>query len=321
MTSTISPPSPLARRSSPRRSGTSSARVDRARPPHPREPLVRYTDPRGHRREVVALPGASRSVLVVDRDAATLGDRRLLAHLDADEPAANAVLVCERYLEEDPGERRRCRRVLPEDLKVSPATVRAEGDRSRIERQVVPPASETHFLDRSARTYRLELLPTRMAIPELRWRRYPRWDTDGAPQPVSVREAVACLESYEPVRTLTLRALARHRDDPEISTALLRLELERIQESPIVLNRRLRQTVLAAVERRELSMSEIAIRCGRIKRDSKGNESGETSWLARRLGILPEGGAGRCTPWIHSDVLALIARHGLGISPREVELG
>jgi hypothetical protein len=321
MTSTISPPSPLARRSAPRRNSTSSARVDRARPPHPREPLVRYTDPHGHRREVVALPGACRSVLVVDRDAATLGDRRLLAHLDADEPAANAALVCEHYLEEDPSERRRCRRVLPEDLKISPATVRAEGERSWIERQVAPPASEMHFLDRSARTYRLELLPTRMVIPELRWRRYPRWDTDGGPQPVSVREAVACLESYEPVRTLTLRALARHRDDPEISTALLRLELERIQESPIVLNRRLRQTVLVAIERRELSMSEIAIRCGRIKRDSKGNESGETSWLARRLGILPEGGANRRTPWIHSDVLALIARHGLGLSPREVELG
>jgi len=67
-------------------------------------------------------------------------------------------------------------------------------------------------------------------------------------------------------------------------------------------------------------MSEIAIRCGRLKRDRKGNESGETSWLARRLGLLPEGGQSTTTPWIHSDVLALITRRGLGISPREVEL-
>jgi hypothetical protein len=37
-------------------------------------------------------------------------------------------------------------------------------------------------------------------------------------------------------------------------------------------------------------MSEIAIRCGRIKRDANGNESGETSWLARRIGTLPESG-------------------------------
>jgi hypothetical protein len=260
-------------------------------------------------------------MLVVDRDAATLGDRRLIAHLDADEPATNAALVCERYLEEAPSKRCRCRRVLPADLTTSPAAVRVEGDRSSTDGPIASLPNETHFLDCLARTYRLELLPTRMAIPELRWRRYPGGDADGVPQPVSVREAIACLESYEPVRALTLRALAQNRDDPEISTAMLRLELERIQASPIVLNRRLRQTVLAAIERRELSMSEIAIRCGRVKCDSKGNESGETSWLARRLGILPEGGANRRTPWIHSDVLALIARHGLGISPREVELG
>jgi len=67
-------------------------------------------------------------------------------------------------------------------------------------------------------------------------------------------------------------------------------------------------------------MSEIAIRCGRVKRDRQGNESGETSWLARRLGLLPEGGQRIPTPWVHSDVLGLIARRGLGLSPREVEL-
>ena len=52
-----------------------------------------------------------------------------------------------------------------------------------------------------------------------------------------------------------------------------------------------------------------------------GHVTGETSWLARRLGILPEGGKEAPTPWIHSDVLALIARRGLGLSPREVEAG
>ncbi len=57
------------------------------------------------------------------------------------------------------------------------------------------------------------------------------------------------------------------------------------------------------------------MRCGRVKRDAAGNESGETSWLARRLGLLPEGGRKRATPWIHSDVLALIARDGLGVEP------
>ncbi len=318
MTSTISSPSPISRRSTRRKA--SPGRADRDAP-NPRRPLDRYVDPLGHPREIVALSGSWGSVLVVDRDAATLGDRRLIAHLDADEPAANAALVCERYLEEEAGERRRCRRVLPEDLVTSPASVRAEVWPAQDGRQIEPAGEEAQCSDCQGRTYRLGLLTTDMSIPELRWLCHPRQEQGEAPRPVKLREVVAALESYEPVRLLTLRALARHREDSEISTVVLRSELALIQESPIVLNRRLRHAVLVAIEHQGLSMSEIAIRCGRVKRDSKGNESGETSWLARRLGILPEGGADRRTPWIHSDVLALIARHGLGISPREVELG
>jgi hypothetical protein len=319
MTSTFSPPSPIPRRSTRRKNSTE--RVDRDRAPNPRSPLGRYTDKFGHSREVVALPGSLGSVLVVDRDAATLGDRRLVAHLEADEPAVNATLVCERYLEEGSAERRRCRRVLPEDLVISPAAAHAEACRVQDVWQVEPGGSETRCSDRQGRTYRLGLVPTDMSIPELRWLCQPSHEQDEAPRPVKMREAVAAMESYEPARLMTLRALVQHRDDPGVSSVVLRSELAVVQESPIVLNRRLRHAVIMAIEHQGLSMSEIAIRCGRVKRDSKGNESGETSWLARRLGILPEGGADRRTPWIHSDVLALIARHGLGISPREVELG
>jgi len=122
------------------------------------------------------------------------------------------------------------------------------------------------------------------------------------------------------VRAMTRRALALHRNDAGMSVAVLRAELQRVLISPIVLNRGLRETALEIIDRQQLSLSEIAIRCGRVKRDLRGNESGETSWLARRLGMLPEGGRDTPTPWIHSDVLALIARRGLGVSPREVEL-
>jgi len=87
-----------------------------------------------------------------------------------------------------------------------------------------------------------------------------------------------------------------------------------------VLNRGLREAVQRKVARGELSMSQIAIRCGRIKHDKKGKQSGETSWLARRIGQLRESGMDRPTPWVHTDVLALIARAGLGIAPREIEL-
>jgi hypothetical protein len=205
--------------------------------------------------------------------------------------------------------------VIAEDFQTLPFA----DDEDLVSDATTPP-SDADVLDVRGRSYRLERLATGLSIPEVRWRQHPPVRDGGEPRPVSVREAISCLESYQPVRALTQRALAIHRGDCRVSTAVLRVELARVQESPIVLNHRLREVVLATVERQGVSMSELAMRCGRIKRDCKGNESGETSWLARRLGILPEGGKDAPTPWIHSDVLALIARHGLGISPREVEV-
>ena len=131
---------------------------------------------------------------------------------------------------------------------------------------------------------------------------------------------VARFEDYEPARGITANALAAHGSDPTLSTSCLTAELTRLAESPIVLNRQLREAVQARLARGDLTMSEIAIRCGRCKRDRRGNVSGETSWLARRIGLAPEAGRDQPTPWVHSDVLALIARDGLGLSPREVEL-
>ncbi|HTZ86828.1 MAG TPA: hypothetical protein VMB05_09190 [Solirubrobacteraceae bacterium] len=143
----------------------------------------------------------------------------------------------------------------------------------------------------------------------------------GESQLLSVRETVAGLERYEPVLTLTRQALVDAQEGTEgaVSVATIRTELNRLLQSPIVLNRALRLAAVAAIEQHGLSMSEIAMRCGRVKHDAAGNASGETSWLARRLGLLPEGGRRAPTPWIHSNVLALIARDGLGLSPREVE--
>ncbi len=276
--------------------------------------LGSYIAPKARLRQLVALPGARGSVLVVDRDATTLSDCRLVAHLAADEPAENAALVCEHYLRDSAGQW--CRRVTPEDLEVVPF---AQDEVQDSEAQAT--LSTTALTDKQGRTYRLQLGSAETSIRELRWyRRSP--SAEGEPvEPVSVREAIAGLESYEPVRTLTHRALALHRDDPAISIAMLRSEQARMEASQIVLNRGLRRAALATAAAQDLSMSEIALRCGKIKHDSKGKESGETSWLARRLGIAPESGKSTPTPWIHTDVLALIARRGLGISPREVELG
>jgi hypothetical protein len=317
MPATISPSSTIAARSS-------RVLADRAaRPVSPNRPsrrrrehsvLARYVDERACAREVVALSGLQGSALVVDRDAATLGDRRLVAHLAADEPRENAALVTASYLDRVRHGGCRCRRLTDADLRTVPFA--DEDDRVLSAGSVVTPVRP---IDRLGGAYRLRPLHTGMSIPELRWRRH-------APPPVtaertvSVREAIASLESYEPIRTLTVHALAAARDSHELSTAVLRAELARVQQSPIVLNRGLREVVLACMQRDGLSMSEIAIRCGRVKRGVDGHESGETSWLARRLGLLPEGGKAAPTPWIHSDVLALIARRGLGVSPREVEV-
>jgi hypothetical protein len=319
MPSTISPSVISAARSSRARGdaagrsgGLEAGRVRRR--DHQRTSLARYVDGQGRAREVVAQAGFQGSVLVVDRDAATLGDRRLVAHLCADEPRENAVLVCGSYVHQARRGGYRCRSLTPADFLSSPL---ADEDDERPSPGRSP--GDIEPIDRMGRTYRLQPLCTAMSIPELRWRRH-------SPPPasdqrvVSVREAVAALESYEPIRMLTMNALVLARGERELSTAVLRAELVRLRLSPIVLNRRLREVALAHIEREGLSLSEIATRCGRVKRDASGNESGETSWLARRMGLLPEGGKERPTPWIHSDVLALIARRGLGLSPREVEV-
>jgi hypothetical protein len=278
-----------------------------------RRRLARYLDWNGHRREVITRRGFAGSVLVVDRDADTLGDRRLVAHLGADEPPENAAVVCRLYLHEAKASGHRCRSLREDDLQTAPFAEQDTPEWNSLQREC-----REQLVDRDSRLHRLELVQTGMSIPELRWRRLSSCEDEQ--RSVSVREVVAALERYEPVRTLTRSALALHDADAAVSVTVLRAEFERVLASPIVLNRGLRGAVLATITREELSMSEIAARCGRVKRDSRGNESGETSWLARRLGMLPEGGQESPTPWIHSDVLGLISRRGLGVSPREVEL-
>ena len=262
------------------------------------------------------MSGAAGTVLVVDRDAATRRGGRLLAHLAADEPPENASLIARQFIADALSHKGGCRALTAEDLLVAPLD--AEEGKPGPD---FPSAlrSTVAVCDSAGRTYTLTSVAGPTSIPQLRWCRT-QPETDGSLEVICLREVVANLESYEPVQALTHRALARAGEDPGVSTAVLRAELARLQGSPIVLNRRLREVVLAMVAGDRLSMSSIAIRCGRIKRDCKGNESGETSWLARRVGLLPDSGHDSPTPWIHSDVLGLIAREGLGLSPREVEV-
>ena len=276
--------------------------------------LARYADSAGRDREIVTRAGYFGSVLLIDRDLASRADHRLLAHLAPDEPSENAALICRDYLEARP-DPRRCRLVTEEDAQTNPLTVlaRATQDSAALAVQPAP-------RDSAGRTYALELVSGRASIPELRWGCREGLGETANLRTVSLREVIGNVEHYEPVCSITEATLALRRGGGEVSISALEAELLRVRESPIVLNRSLREAVLLRIEQHGQSMSEIALRCGRVKRDRRGNESGETSWLARRIGLLAEGGQGAPTPWIHSDVLALIARQGLGISPREVEV-
>ncbi len=273
--------------------------------------LATFSDSRGGVREVLARPGAFGALVVIDRDTARRGDSVLVAQLFPEEPTGNADLICALYVADCRAREVRCARHTAEHSLAAP------GD-EQSEHPDAGGASE-EITDAAGNGYRLELSRSRMTIPELRWLRAPGGGC--CRDAVSVRDVVAAIESYEPVLTLTMRALAVRRDDGVLSTSVLRAELARVLESPIILNRRLRELVSERVGGPALSMSEIAIRCGRTKRDRNGNESGDTSWLARRVGLLPDAGQLAPTPWIHTDVLALIARRGLAVSPREVEAG
>jgi hypothetical protein len=254
---------------------------------------------------------------VIDRLAYTLGDQRLVAHLAADEPSENARIVASLYLADTDG--RSCRRLIPEDLETMPFATEEAYAANAAEDPMR--ASGGELMDERGGMYRLQTACRGGSMHELRWWRHREYGVDGPPEVLTVRSVIGSLEDYEPVRALTVQALADYRRDPCVSVAALEAELRRVYASRVVLNRGLREAVLGAVRDDDLTMSEIAIRCGRFRRDPNGRAIGETSWLGRRIGILCESGKSSPTPWVSSDVLALIARRGLGIAPREVELG
>jgi hypothetical protein len=262
-------------------------------------------------REVVSLPRPDGSTLVIDYQLGTLSDGRLIAHLSPDEPPENAHIVCELYLADD--SRGHCRPVMPEDFDLTRhATPRPPSP-------TAPDAVTAKLLrDGDGHLYCIRELPTTGTARELRWTRSCEPGREFGFDVVSLRDVVAALEAYEPARTLTREALACHGE--HVSTRRLREELERLTASEIVLNRPLREAVQRELRLGTLTHGEIAVRCGRVRSDCPSGSSGEASWVARRIGELPEGGAEKPCPWIHTDVLALIARDGLGVSPHEVEL-
>jgi hypothetical protein len=302
MTATIPSPTRVAPPRAPAQAQHSQHRPGLA---HDREPLARYRDQEGRERDVVARTGAHGSVLIIDRDYTTLSDCRLVAHLWPDEPEVNARVVADAYVADAHG--RRARPLTDDDQVALPGGAQPAPEPE--------PCAEGDLRDRHGRCYRLAVVDHRRDGRQLRWtRRRGR----GRVEPVSVRTVIGALEAYEPARSLTLAAIER--GDPEVPTRTLADELRRLEISPFVLNGALREAVQQRVRSGELSLSQIAARCGRGKRLATGLRIGDTSWLGRRIGTLPEAGCAHPAPWIHTDTLALIAREGLGVEPREVEL-
>jgi hypothetical protein len=277
-------------------------------PVSPAARLACYRDDSGVTRELVTVR-LSDATLVIDRVPDSHEDARLVGRLGDDEAPENAQLLARLYLA-DPS-RGSCRRVTWEDLQVEHV------DASTV--QVPGPRWDAPLVAGIGLILRVQVVTADATRKEIRWTRAAASEP-GTLEPVSLRCVIAELRDYHPAVAMTAAAIRTHEQRPGHSTFALRSELKRMTASPIVLNRRLRERVEHAVGDLGLTMSEIALRCGRSKRDKRGNESGETSWLARRIGQLPEAGAEHPTPWVHTDVLALIARDGLGVSPCEVEV-
>jgi hypothetical protein len=292
-----------ARTGRPSRDGRPCSAEDGARSPCR---LATYTDGGGENRELISM-AVSDGTLVIDRLAGSGWDPRLVGRLQADEPAENAALLAHLYLHDE--RRGHCRPVTDADLTASP-----DGEVASVSPDVrwgAPLVAGIGVLLQIRRVHD-------KGAPALRWTVTTRAGAER--QVLPLRQVFGLLQAYEPAASMTRAALAPHAQQAGLSVCGLRAELDRACNSPIVLNRALRERVERAVATEGLSMSEIATRCGRVKRSRNGSESGETSWLARRIGQLPEAGKNQPTPWVHSDVLALIARDGLGISPHEVEL-
>jgi hypothetical protein len=119
--------------------------------------LGRYREESGAAREILSVPAAAGSTLVIDRLAETHADARMVGRLEADEPQQNARILTELYLA-DPS-RGRCRPVNADDFKDAPC--------SDITHE---PLREEPLLDADGLLYRIREV-SEGARAELRWTR------------------------------------------------------------------------------------------------------------------------------------------------------
>jgi hypothetical protein len=292
--------------------------------------LARYREPEtGAWRAIVALSAKDGATLVVDRLVGTKADARVVARIAPEEDASNAQLMATMYAE-DP-ERGVCRELTNEDMQGAAEQSRSvndPGDNAGAEtgaeveadaEDVAPvdPTMVLHHDDGGSYSLRSVNCRPNGASQELHW----VCEKAGECKTMTLRDTIAHFEAYEPFMAMTTAAIAAGPGQQNVSVAILKSELKRQEESPTVLNRGIREAVLKAVnDREDLSLSVIAARCGRQHNRANNCVSGDTTWLQRRIGIRNESASDKPTHWVSTEVLALIARKGLGIAPREVEV-
>ena len=252
---------------------------------------------KGIAREVVVLRGARGTTLVVDRERATQRDPRLLGELAREEPIANAKALVADYMRRSPAQRR-----------CAPLT----GARSHHVAAREPPQLPRQLCGPDGSWYRIaEIGAEPGACGALRWQRTLPATRGARGSVTTLRDVVGALESYGPAIAMSEHAIAAN---PTVDHKVLAGEIKKLRNSTLVLNRRLREAVEAALAV-SMPLCEIAARCGRYRRDCA--ETGEGSWVARRVGIAADGGA--TTPWITSDTLSQIAE-AIGLDPQDVEI-
>jgi hypothetical protein len=93
------------------------------------------------------------------------------------------------------------------------------------------PAQTLPLQDAEGHLYRIRELAIEGPTSELRWTRSRQSGCDETFDVLTVRGVVACLDDYEPARTLTSEALALHSEGSSPSAYRLRAELERLTDS------------------------------------------------------------------------------------------
>lgn len=267
---------------------------DRAQPPppHPQvSSLASYHDETGRARELVILAGAGRRV-VIDRDATSRSDARLLGELAQEEEDENARLLVAEYLGRSPHDRR------------CAAYVDTPGG---------PPNALSGVLhDPEGNAYWIQCVHGPRGGADLRWMR--RLPADGDPAPVTLRTVIGALEAYEPATSMTVEVISAH---PGISGSVLRRQIATVRDSHLVLNRGLRDAVVAALDD-GTALAQIAESCGHTRPTARGGTAGDSAWLARRVGLKPDGQEAPYR-WIDERVLCEIAE-GLGLRADDVLL-